>query len=177
MSGKKYIITVLLLTALISLAGYYYLGGFKERELSLVEIEDYHLVGKLYRGTLENEALGNIFFDVQDKVQKGALEGVLTVVVLKEPVEEKDTVEQFIGVLTEEPVEEVPEGWERHTIEAEQAVRSTIRSHNMVTPKPNVIREELEAFAAEQDLNLQPGISIEKYISERHLEIEVPVGE
>lgn len=177
MSGKKYIIIVLLLTALISLAGYYYLGGFKERELSLVEVENYHFVGKHYIGTLENEALGNIFFEVQDKVQKGALEGVLTVVVLKEPVEEKDTVEQFVGVLTEVPVEKVPEGWERYTIGAKQAVRSTIRSHNMVLPKPNVIREELEAFAAEKDLKLQPNISIEKYVGERHLEIEVPVEE
>lgn len=177
MSGKKYIITVLLLTAVISLAGYYYLGGFKERELSLVEVGDYHLVGKHYRGTLENEALGSIFFEVQEKVQMGVLDGVLTVVVLKEPVEERDTVEQFIGVLLEQPVEEVPDGWAEFTVAASQAVRSSIRSHNMVMPKPNIIREELEAFAQEKGLSLQPGISIEKYVAERHLEIEVPVEE
>ncbi|WP_017731306.1 hypothetical protein [Nafulsella turpanensis] len=177
MSGKKYIITVLLIAAVISLAGYIYLGGFKDRELALVEVNNYHLIGKHYTGTLQNEALGDIFFEVQDKVQQDELEGVLTVVVLKEPVEEKDTVEQFIGVLTEQPVEELPEGWEHFTVEADQAVRSTIRSHNMVMAKPNVIREELEAFAKEQGLKLQPNISIEKYIGERHLEIEVPVEE
>ena len=177
MSGKKYIITVLLITAVISLAGYIYLGGFKERELSLIEVEDYHLVGKHYRGNLENEVLGNIFFEVQNKVQQGELDGVLTVVVLKEPVEEKDTVEQFIGVLTQSPVAKIPKGWERFIVEADQAVRSTILSHNMVMPAPNVIRGELEEFASGKSLELQPAISIEKYIGPRHLEVEVPVRE
>ncbi len=175
MSIKNYVIAVLVVSGIIALAGYYYLGGFKEREMELVEVGDYRLVGKEYIGRLDNKALEEIFFEVQEHVQEGAPAGTFTMVVLREPENEKDTLHQFIGILLDNPAAAVPEGWKPFALDAEQAVRATIRSHNLVMPKPNAIREELEEFAREQGVALKPGITIEKYLGERNLQIEVPL--
>lgn len=177
MSVKKYLLFVLLLTGIITLAGYYYFGGFEEREQELVTIGDYHFAGKYYKGTLKDNELENIFFEVREQYEAGSPAGIFTIVVLKEPETPKDTVEQFIGILLNEPVAEnaLPKGWETFTVEAEQAVRNTIRSHNLVMPKPNEIREEMKDFAEAQNLRLNEEITIEKYLGERHLEIEIPI--
>lgn len=179
MSVKKYILFVLLLTAVITLAGYYYFGGFEAREQQLVKVSDYHFAGKPFKGTLKDERLEEIFYEVRQQFDKGSPEGIFTIVVLKEPETQKDTLEQFIGILVREPIAEntLPAGWETFTVPAEQAVRNTIRSHNLVMPKPQEIREEIQAFAREQNLSLMEGIVVEKYLGERHLEIEVPVKE
>lgn len=176
MSVKKYVFFVVLLTGIITLVGYYYLGGFKGRTLDVVEVDDYQLTGKRYYGRLDSPALEDIFYEVRSQAQSGRLEGTLVIVVFKEPENEKDSVDQFIGILLDQPAESgLPEGWESFTIEANRAVRNTIRSHNLVMPKPNVIRDEIEEYAQEQQLPLRKDVTIEKYLGERHLEIEVPV--
>jgi hypothetical protein len=175
MSVKNYIIAVLVFSGIIALAGYYLLGGFKERELNLVEVGGYRLVGKEFKGRFGNQQLEDIFFEVQEHVQEGEPAGTFTIVVLREPENEKDTLHQFIGILLDNPSAPVPEGWQPFELDAEQAVRSTIRSHNLVMPKPIAIREELEDYAQTQNVKLQPGITIEKYLGERHLQIEVPL--
>lgn len=179
MSVKKYILYVLVLTGIIALAGYYYFGGFEETELQLVEVNDYHLAGKYYKGTLSNKQLEDIFFEVRRQYEKGEPAGTFSIVVLKEPETAKDTVEQFIGIILQEPVaaSSLPAGWESLHIKAGQAVRSTIRSHNLVMPKPFAIKEEIKTFAQAQNLKLNPAFTIEKYLGERHLEIEIPVAE
>lgn len=177
MSVKKYVFYVVLLTGILTLLGYYYLGGFTSRDLEVVEVNNYQLVGKHYQGKLDNPALEEIFYEVRHQAESGAPSGTLSIVVLKEPETGKDLVDQFIGILLDSPAEEVnlPDGWESMTIEAKRAVRATIRSHNLVMPKPYVIRNEIEEFAQEQQLLLRTDVTIEKYLGERHLEIEVPV--
>lgn len=176
MSVKKYVFYVVLLTGILTLLGYYYLGGFTGRNLEVVEVSDYQLVGKRFQGKLDSPALEEIFYEVRNQAQSGTPAGTLTIVVLKEPETEKDSVDQFIGILLDQPAEaSLPEGWERFTIEADRAVRNTIRSHNLVVPKPNVIRDEIEHYAQAQQLPLRKDITIEKYLGERHLEVEVPL--
>ena len=176
MSAKKYVFFVILLSGIIALGGYYYFGGFTEREQELVEVNDYHLVGKHYKGKLNSKELEDIFYEVRSQYEKGEPAGTLTLVTIKEPATGKDTLEQFIGILTESPgATTLPKGWETYTIEAEQAVRNTVRAHNLVMPKPEEVRDEILVFASNKNLNLKPNISIEKYLGERHLEVEIPV--
>ncbi len=176
MSPKKYILLVVLLSAVIGLGGYYYFGGFTPRQQQLVEVNDYYLVGRHYKGRLDNNALEEIFYEVRSQHEKGEPSGVLTIVTLKEPLTAKDTVEQFIGLLTETPyASPLPAGWERFTLETNRAVRNTIRAHNLVMPKPYEIKEEIQEFANKNNLNLKSDVSIEKYMGERHLEVEIPV--
>lgn len=175
MSIKKYLIAVLVVAGLITLAGYYFLGGFNERELELATVNNYRLVGKEFKGRLGNQRLEEIFFEVQEKAQQGAPAGTMAVVVFREPRDEHDTLHQFVGILLDDPASPAPNGWESYKLEAGQVVRNTIRSHNLVMPKPNAIREELEEFAEKQNVSLQSGITIEKYLGERHLQVEVPV--
>lgn len=177
MSVKKYVFYVVLLAGIFTLLGYYYLGGFTGRTLEVVEVSDYQLMGKRYQGRLDSPALEDIFYEVRSQAESGAPAGTMAIVVLKEPETGKDSVDQFVGILLDGPLEaaNLPEGWEMFVIEADRAVRNTIRSHNLVMPKPNVIRDEIEEYAQAQQLPLRTDITIEKYLGERHLEVEVPL--
>lgn len=177
MSVKKYILYVLIFSGLIAFVGYYYFGGFEEPELQVVEVNNYHLAGKHFKGILSNKELEKIFFEVRSQYDKGTPAGTFAIVILKEPETAKDTVEQFIGIILEKPADELPlpAKWETLTIEADKAVRSTIRSHNLVMPKPHEIKVELREFARAHKLQPDTTITIEKYLGERHLEIEIPI--
>lgn len=177
MSAVKYILSVLMLSGVIALAGYYYFGGFNKRELEVIEVDDYHFIGKMYQGSFQSKKLEETFNEVRQQYERKEPAGTFAVVVLKEPETEKDSVHQFIGILTVEPVVEsaLPNGWQTYTVEASQAVRNTIRAHNLVMAKPNVIKEEIEEFSAERGHSLQQDVTIEKYLGDRHLEVEVPL--
>lgn len=177
MSVRKYIFFVVLLTGVITLWGYYYLGGFSERNLETVEVNGYQLVGIRYQGKLNTPEMEEVFFEVQQQAQTGAPAGTMAIIVLKEPLTAKDSTDQYIGILIEEPVATLPQGWEFFSLEASKAVRSTIRAHNLVMPSPKEIREEIHAYARENKLRLWDEISIEKYLGERHLEVEIPLQE
>jgi hypothetical protein len=178
MSVRKYIFYVVLLAGVLTLLGYYYLGGFTERSVELVAVNDYHLAGIRYQGKLGTDALEEIFYEVQDKVRDGSLAGTMAIMVLKEPQTGKDSVDQYVGVLLENPGEaSLPQGWERFTIEASQALRSSIRAHNLVMPSPKEIRDEIQDYARKHELPLRTDVTIEKYLGERHLEVEIPLQE
>ena len=100
MSVRKTLLIIIPVFLLIATAGFWYLGGFNEPEVSeVVVVGGYTLVGKEYVGTLKHPALNELLDEVSKRWEAGEFPGVLTVAVLKEPKTDKDTVEQFIGVL------------------------------------------------------------------------------
>lgn len=176
---RKLLTIILPLFLLISAGAYWYLGGFKEPEVSLVELDrGYTLVGKEYVGTLEHPALQDLLTEVGGRWEAGEIPGVLTVAVLREPeTSKKDTVEQFIGVLlpAETRLQQLPQGYELMELPASSAIRVELEAHASVWPTPDKLREKAEAFAREKGYTLQPGILFEKYYGSNRLEIEVPV--
>lgn len=179
MSIRKILLIVVPIFLAAAAITYALLGGFREAEVALVEVEGsgYRLVGKPYRGTLKDPALNELLNEVGGLWEQGTLSGVLTVAILKEPVTDKDTVEQFIGVLLPkgEQFDELPPAYELLEVPAQQAVRASLQAHSSVWPSPNKLREEAEHYAREKGYELQPSILFEKYYGPGRLEVEVPL--
>jgi hypothetical protein len=178
MSFRKILIIVIPSILLVSALIYWFLGGFKDPQVEVVEVkEGYTLVGKHYLGTLKHPALQDILDEVGQRWESGELPGVLTVAVLKEPVTDKDTVEQFIGVLlpASEQLEALPDGYEIMQVEAQRAIRVSLDAHASVWPTPDKLRQRAEEHAREKGLSIQPHILLEKYIGSDHLEVELPL--
>ncbi len=157
----------------ILIAVYHFLGGFNKAKLSLVSSVEYTLAGYDYRGKHRSEALEKYFTEIRDMVKEQPEIGVLAMVYYKEPQVKGDNTHLFIGIVLNEG-QSAPEQLEKRTIEAERAVRATVNAHAAVMPAPNAIHEKMTEFAQREGLTLQ-AISIEKYISETHLEIDMPV--
>lgn len=179
MQTRKILGIVIPLFLLIATGIYWLLGGFREAEVALVELEQgYTLVGKQYVGTLEHPALQDLLDDVGRRWEAGELPGVLTVAVLKEPkTSKKDTVEQFIGVIIPQNTApgQLPKGYERLELPANSAIRVRLEAHPSVWPTPDKLREKAEAFAQEHGYEVQPGILLEKYYGNNRLEVELPI--
>ncbi|WP_224996595.1 hypothetical protein [Cesiribacter sp. SM1] len=178
MSFRKILFIVIPSVLLVSAIIYWLLGGFKSPQVEVVAVEGgYTLVGKHYLGTLKHPALQDILDEVGQRWESGQLPGVLTVAVLKEPVTDKDTVEQFIGVLlpATEQLKELPEGYEIMEVEAQRAIRVSLDAHSSVWPTPDKLRQRAEEHARENGLAIQPHILLEKYYGPGHLEVELPL--
>lgn len=180
MSTRKILLIVIPLVLVISAFIYWQMGGFEQPEASVIEVEGgYTLVGKEYIGTLKHPALNELLDEVGQRWESGELPGVLTVAVLKEPKTDKDTVEQFIGVLLPagQTPKQLPPGYEIMQMPARKAIRVTLEAHSSVWPSPDKLRDRAEAFAKEKGYTLQSGILFEKYHGPRKLEVEVPLSE
>lgn len=158
---------------IILVAMYHFLGGFNKAELSLVSPAQYKLAGYDYRGPHQSEALERYFTDIRDIVNAQPALGVLAMVYYEEPQVKGDSTHLFIGIVLNEGAS-APENLEQRTIEAKSAVRATVNAHAAVMPAPNAIHEKMTAFAENEGVKLQ-AISIEKYLSETHLEIDMPI--
>ena len=84
----------------------------------------------------------------------------------------------MIGVLF--PASEVPATFPQDLSAKElpgtKWVRAKLTNHVAVMPSPKKVREQLQEYAQAEGLPLEI-LSIEKYYSDRHLEIEIPVKE
>ena len=155
-------------------AVYYALGGFEKPGIQIVNVGNYYLAGNHYSGKYNSRELGDLFEKYRRIIGNGETKGILTIINNKE-AEADGRVDYSIGILTD------PRTWIRTdssmqmiTIKASRAVRVTIAAHNLVMPDPGEVRESVEAFAVKEGLKLE-GYSIEKYISDRNLEIDFPV--
>lgn len=178
LSIRKILFVVVPFFLAISAVVYWQVGGFKEAEVTLVEVEGkYTLVGKEYVGTLKHPALQNLLDEVGRRWESGELPGVLTVAVLKEPETDKDTVQQFIGVLlpADTVLQTLPAGYELMEVPAVSAIRVKLDAHSSVWPSPDKLRDKAEAFAREKGYTIQPDLLFEKYYGPRRLEVELPL--
>ena len=178
MSTRKILFVVLPVFVVGVLVVYWLIGGFKDAAVELVEVEGpYRLVGRPYMGTLEHPELKNILDEVGQRWESGELTGVLTVAVLKEPKTNKDTVEQFIGVLlpADGKVPQLPEGYQVMQVEAKRAIRVSLDAHSSVWPSPDKLRDKAESYAKEKGFSIQKDVLFEKYHGPGRLEVELPL--
>lgn len=178
MSFRKILLIVIPVVLLVSTLIYWQLGGFKEAQAEVVPVAGgYTLVGKHYLGTLKHPALQEMLDEVGQRGESGELPGVLTVAVLKEPVTDRDTVEQFIGVLlpSAATLPQLPQGYEIMQVEAQSAIRVSLDAHSSVWPTPDKLRSKAEDYARENGLAIQPQILLEKYHGPGRLEVELPL--
>lgn len=159
---------------LILLIVYYYLGGFNETDVELVQTDNYVIAGYEYHGPYDQDDLQELFFQVQDFVETGALVGTITVVNYQLDFELQDTVRQLIGVQIKELPLTLPEGIEIDTIRASKVVRATIKAHPLVMPNPEDTQQQIQDFALARSLELS-SLVLEQYVGEAEIWVDVPL--
>jgi DNA gyrase inhibitor GyrI len=158
----------------VGLFVYYYLGGFNEVDIELVETEEYIIAGYSYHGPYDQDVLQDLFFQVKEYVEADVLKGIITVLNYDSAVTEADSIHQLIGVrLQAEPLNK-PQEVVLETIPAGRAVRATIRAHPLVMPNPESILEQVRSFAVKNNLELK-ALSIEQYVESEEIWVDIPI--
>lgn len=169
---RKYVILAVILMTTILSYFYFQLGGVNGIQKSVETVNNYSLVAKSFKGKYNSNQLEEIFYTAR------AIGDQLIIVnypLLGDSVE-NGFVHQLIGVQVAEIPETIPSGFQVEELATSKVIRATIDAHNLVMPKPNEIEETLRAFAKGQNLELL-GYTIERYLSDRELIIEIPVIE
>ncbi len=137
---------------------YGYLGGFRELDLRVVECEEINLIGIDYKGTPQDERLGEAF----RKVEAWNKDVPLSTVYYKEPSGKRDTLHVFIGVEESEFIGDTS-GWDQNKIKCEQAVRAEVQMHRFVMPGPEKVKIKMGDFAKKMGIQLN-GVYIDKIV-------------
>ena len=156
---------------------YLLLGGAEEIIITKEKTKNYAIVGMDYNGRYRGKELREKFADVKNKLDSGTIEGVMVVVNYNIDKDSLDNgfIKQFIGIqLTKGMCLIFPKGYSVLEINTKEVINVHIGAHNLVMPSPEKIEQKINAFALQNGLT-RMNLSIEKYVSERELNIEVPL--
>lgn len=166
-----FLLIALLLTAILIV--YHQLGGFKEPEISFVNLHEYHIAGSYYEGKITSDKWKSLFIQIRDLEESDKFPGILTIVWYNEPEKEEGFARAFIGIQFKgDP--EIPGGLEVRTLQMDGVVRATMKSHVTVMPNPQKIAREIKEWASIKQYPLQD-ILIEQYPEESVIYSEIPV--
>jgi predicted transcriptional regulator YdeE len=172
--NKKVTLLAIIVAISVLVIGYMYLGGLNKVDITLESVSDYNLVGIHYEGKEKSEDIENAFITAREHIENGRLQGVLTLVHYNDSTIAEKRVKLFIGIKLNEGTSDLPEEYKRLTIPASNAIRATIEAHNVVMPTPENIEKSMVEKATQLNLRLQD-FTIEQYLSERDLLIDIPV--
>ena len=149
---------------------YFQLGGISNIEKNTVDVDNYLLIAMPFKGRYNSSELEEIFYSARAIGDQ--------IVIINYPLPGDSTrdgfISQLIGTRVSEVPTNIPIGFQPKTIEIAKVVQAKIDAHNLVMPKPNEIEEALRTYAEEQKLSLE-SYTIERYISNRELIIEIPI--
>ncbi|SEJ68719.1 hypothetical protein SAMN05192553_108107 [Cyclobacterium xiamenense] len=171
-SKSRRILGVVVVLLLVAAAGYLYLGGASETKVELVSCQTLDLVGLEYRGTPQEERLGQYFQEVE--ANRG--EAPLYTVYFEEPSGKRDTLHVFVGMASGEGPDRLPTSWAERSFDCSEAVKASMQMHRWVMPGPQQTKKKMEDFASARGRMLQ-GVFIDKIIGRNHVEVWAPVRE
>lgn len=150
---------------IISLAFYYFLGGFDPINFQL-EVRSLTVYGQLYEGKRNSDMLSMLFEEAKKNVENG--EG-LFLAVIDYPVSSKDSIKQFIGVVSKKPV-----GLDSVVFVDQTFMTAEITVHPLVRPLPNKIQNLAKEYALKNGL-VTDTVGIELYAISGTLNVLFPL--
>ena len=171
---QRILLFIVLPLGLLTLVGYYWLGGFNQVNIEVVEEPARPIIGKYYRGRYGDLALRKIFVEAKQLQQQGTVAGLLTVVNLDSVSASDQSVNQLIGITLTAPPTTVPKGYQLDTIPAGAYLRATLQANPLVMPHPRSINEQITHYAHQHQRTVS-GLPIEFYRASDTLWIEMAV--
>lgn len=170
---KKGIIAGIIGVILLAGIGVYYLlGGFKDIEFHIQEMENIELLGHTYRGTPQDDKLEETFLQIHQLIAKYPGTHLHTLYEI-EPAGKRDTLEVFVGV-ENLGIIAPRDGLEERIIPCSKAIVANIEVHRLVMPVPDVVKRKIEEYAEEMGVATQ-GIYVDLIINERHVKVIAPI--
>lgn len=163
---KKWIIGIVVLLTLVAVGFFQFnrLGGFNEIKVESLRPFDLELQGLAYRGTPQDEKLGQTF----EQVGKLAVEKNVPLYTLYtiEPAGKLDTMEVFVGV----EIGDVIPDFEIKSFQFSQIILAKINANKFVMPGPKKVKSKMIEFSKENKFK-SPTIFIDKIISTNEVHV------
>jgi predicted transcriptional regulator YdeE len=169
---KKIIPLLIGILIFMAVLTYIFLGKLQKTSLSQINVPAYLLVGKAYQGRAKDEKLGQIFQQTQQLYDSKTLQGNLVSVYYRTDGSVADSVNAFIGMVVQDSLPQLPEGFVYKKMPAGKGIRGTVKMGSVFALSPEQVQNEITDFARKQNMKLQPFV-IEKYIGKETFEMEI----
>ncbi|MEM6525398.1 MAG: hypothetical protein AAGF85_03600 [Bacteroidota bacterium] len=152
---KKYVLIGASLVCITGISLYFVLGGNAELIFLVEDQQEQVIYGELFQGRPSEPRLEALFIKARDR-SKETGRNLMIVTYDQDSV----PLKQFIGTL-QGPRD--TKGLDTLILPAGKYITIEIKSHNLVMPRPDEIREAAEDFALKQNLKIQTKLSYEGY--------------
>ena len=144
--SRRIIFIALPLSLLLAWFFYKEMGGGEPIIPERIQLSSHTIAGEWFEGRPSNPELEEVFYRMRD----GARFADSTyLAVVNVPMDAKDTIRQFIGIL------EGPAGSSRFELPAGEYVSVTMGMHSSVQPSPEKVREEAQKLARLEPWEIQ----------------------
>lgn len=169
----KKIYLILFLIISLSLVAYYFLGGFKVVEKSIITSSTNNIVGTYYEGKIGSDTLQQLFIQAKEIVEADEHAIAVAIVYYGETNPATGQVKNFIGYTTTNGLsEKSPLGWELRKFQSSLSVQGCIEANPLAMPTPEDMLENLRNYAAENEIATGE-IFIEYYRGPNNLCVEL----
>lgn len=169
---KKIAIILVILSSALTL-GYYVvfdrLGGNNPILVEVIDDTPPALAGKFFRGTPQDEKLGETFRHIETLLSLHPGKKIHTIY-YQEPAGKLDTMEVFVGL----DLPFSPADLDSRTFSENRYILATLKGNKWVMPGPEKVKARIADFAKEKNLSLS-GIYIDKIVSEEEVQVIAPV--
>ncbi|MFY0689008.1 MAG: hypothetical protein JXQ90_17690 [Cyclobacteriaceae bacterium] len=135
---------------------YYHLGGFEKVEVFQLQGTERLVAGKHYAGRQTAYELEKIYEDARMLILEEKINGTLTVVNYKNDSLASNELSQFIGVILEGEMAEIPPQFEVREFSSSTRLAVFYTMHPLVFPSPSSTEEKFQNFADSAQLSLAP---------------------
>jgi hypothetical protein len=168
---KRYLILPLII--LISILCYYWLGGFKSIDKTVIDQPKVYIYGTYYEGIIGSDTLQQLFMQAREMVEKENNLRAVAIAYYGETNEETGAVKNFIGVeIGKGDLFDFPDNWELRSFSRLKSVKGCIEANVLAMPTPDDMLQELKTYAYEQSISTD-SIFIEFYAGPNNLCVEL----
>lgn len=159
--------------AILLLVFYTYIGGFTAPDVTLTTSKPMYVAGQPFEGSVEDEAMGNLFQRASQVLEQGELEGMLGNIYYNDPDKSGDSIHAFIGVVIPDSTANLPQGYTLRTVPGgRQVVHAEVNAS--VAMSPRKLYAAVFDYAKEEKLKLEE-FYVEWFPEEDQGVLEVPV--
>lgn len=159
--------------AVLLLVFYTYVGGFTAPDVQVTTSETVYVAGVPFEGSVEDEAIGDLFQRAAQLLEQNELQGTLGNIYYNDPDKSGDSIRAFIGIIIPDSTARLPQGYTLRTVPGgRQVVRAEVNARIAVAPQK--LYEAVFDYAQEEKLELED-FYVEWFPAEDQGVLEVPL--
>ncbi|RIJ37719.1 GyrI-like domain-containing protein [Pontibacter oryzae] len=159
--------------AILLMVFYTYIGGFTEPEVTMATSQAMYVAGAPFEGSVEDEAMGQLFQRAAKVLDQKELEGMLGNIYYNDPDKSGDSIRAFIGIIIPDSSVVLPSGYTLRTVPGgRRVVRAEVNAS--VAMSPRKLYAAVFDYAEEEKLKLEE-FYVEWFPADDQGVLEVPV--
>ena len=151
---KKVLIPLASILLIVFSLIYINAGGFEEVEIIQKTSKKKYIIGRFFEGNVKSEKFSNLFLEIEELKKTQNYKGHLGAIYFNNPEKSKGNIEAFLGVISEENINNIPADFEKEEITEGKVIQGKVKASNIFGISISKVYNAIFKFADEKKLTL-----------------------